>query len=95
MNLPLPKHTAEHAAKEAQLLDKVRELQAQLYGARIELAMHNGLRDDAQHWRQAMEKVVRDRREAAMGAAEAACGCFFEAAGKLDRLEIQEGSATA
>lgn len=92
MNLPLPLHTAEHRATEARLLDKVRELQAQLYGARIELAMHNGCREDAQHWRQAMEKVVRDRRDAALGLAEAKDGCFFVAAGKLDRREIEQGA---
>lgn len=94
MNLPLPKHTAEHAAKEALLLDKVRELQAKLYGARIELAMHNGLRDDAMHWRQAMEKVVKDRRDAALGAAEARGECFLMAAGRMDAAEIQKGSVT-
>ena len=93
MNTPIPLHTAEHAAKEAQLLDKVRELQAKLYGARIELAMHNGLRDDAQHWKEAMEKVIRDRREAALGAAEAACGCFFEAAGRVDAAELRQEPA--
>jgi hypothetical protein len=89
----LPLHTAAHAATEARLLDKVRELQAQLYGARIELAMHAGLRDDAQYWKEAMEKVVNDRRDAALGAAEARSGCFFVAAGRMDAAELRQEPA--
>lgn len=92
MNTPLPLHTAEHAATEARLLDECRDLEAQLYGKRLELAMHAGLRDDARYWKEAMEKVIRDRRDAALGAAEAACGCFFEAAGKLDSQELRAGA---
>lgn len=88
----LPLHTAEHAATEAQLLDECRDLEAKLYGKRIELALHAGLRDDARYWKEAMEKVVRDRRDAALGAAEAACGCFFVAAGRMDAGEIQKGA---
>lgn len=91
MNTPLPLHTAAHAATEARLLDECRDLEAQLYGKRIELAMHNGLRDDAQHWRQAMEKVIRDRRDAALGAAERAGQDFFVAAGRMDAAEIRQG----
>lgn len=88
----LPLHTAEHAAKEARLLDECRAAEAVLYGKRLELAMHAGLRDDARYWKEAMEKVVKDRRDAALGAAEAACGCFFEAAGRVDAGEIHKGA---
>lgn len=84
----LPLHTAEHMAKEAALLDDCRELEAKLFGKRIELALHAGLRDDAQYWRQAMEKVVKERRDAALGAAERAGQDFFEAAGRMDAKEL-------
>lgn len=87
--VPLPLHTAEHMAKEAALLDECRAAEAVLFGKRIELAMHAGLRDDAVYWRRAMEKVVKDRREAALGAAEARSGCFFVAAGRMDARELK------
>lgn len=88
----LPFHTAEHMAKEARLLDECRAAEAVLFGKRIELAMHNGLRDDAQYWKEAMEKVVRDRRDAALGAAEARGECFLMAAGRMDAAEIHQGA---
>lgn len=92
MNLSLPRHTAEHRATEARLLDECQAAEAVLYGKRLELAMHAGLRDDATYWKEAMEKVVKDRRDAALGAAEAACGCFFVAAGRMDAAAIQKGA---
>lgn len=95
MNTPLPLHTAEHMAKEAALLDECRAAEAILYGKRIELALHAGLRDDAVYWKDAMKKVIRDRRDAAMGAAEARGECFLMAAGRMDAAEIQKGSAPA
>ncbi len=86
----LPLHTAEHAATEARFLDECRAAEAALYGKRIELAMHAGLRDDAVYWKDAMEKVVRDRRDAALGAAEARGECFLMAAGRMDAAELRE-----
>jgi hypothetical protein len=89
----LPLHTAAHIAREAKLLDECRELEAQLYGKRIELALHSGCRDDATYWRERMEKVVKDRRDAALGIAEAKGECFFVAAGQHDAQQIRQGSA--
>lgn len=80
----LPAHTRAHADKEAMLLDQCRELEAKLYGKRIELSLHAGLREDADYWRVAMEKVVKDRREAALAAAERRGEDFFTAAGAID-----------
>lgn len=89
----LPLHTAAHAAKEAKFLDECRALEAALYGKRIELALHNGCRDDAQYWRERMEKVVKDRRDAALGTAEAKGDCYFVAAGKIDALAMAQEQA--
>lgn len=87
---PLPLHTAAHAATEARLLDECRAAEAILYGKRMELALHAGLRDDARYWKESMEKVIRDRRDAALGAAERAGQDFFVAAGRMDAAELLE-----
>ena len=81
---PLPRHSQAHFDREAKLLDECRELQAKLYGKRLELAMHAGLREDAQHWLQCMEMVIRERREAALELSVQRGECFFAAAGAYD-----------
>lgn len=86
----LPNHTRQHADKEAMLLDQCRAAEAALYGKRIELAMHAGLRDDADHWRKAMEHVIALRRFAALGEAEKRGECFFTAAGAYDGQQSRE-----
>ena len=76
---PMPAPTPEHRAQEARLLDQCRAAEAVLYGRRIELCMHTGLRDQAHDWRRAMEKVIRDRHDAALQAFEEGGMDFFTA----------------
>jgi hypothetical protein len=85
----LPAHSRAHAEKEAQLLDQCRAAEAVLYGKRIEIAMHAGLREDADFWRESMEKVVRERRSAALGAAEQRGEDFFTAAAAHDAASLR------
>jgi hypothetical protein len=86
----LPLHSEAHIGAEAKLLDQCRELESKLYGKRLELAMHNGLRDNAQYWLAAMEKVIKERREAALEISGQRGECFFVAAGRYDGQQIQE-----
>lgn len=89
----LPAHSQDHADREAKLLDECRALEAQLYGKRIELAMHNGCRDDANYWRERMEQVIKGRRYSAIGAAERAGQDFFVAAGQHDAQAMRQEPA--
>lgn len=84
-----PWRTTEHIAKEAMLLDETRAIEAQLYGKRLEMAMLNGMRESADHWRQCMEMVIRMRREAALELSGQRGECFFVAAGRYDGLALQ------
>lgn len=70
--------------QEQRLRDECLELEARLLGKRLELAMCLGKRDEAVQFRQAMENVIRERRDAAHGVAEAEGMDFFSAAAVAD-----------
>jgi hypothetical protein len=76
--------TPQRASTEAKLLDECLELEARLYGKRLELAMAAGSRENAVFWRECMEKAVRARRDLALGHAESRGEDFFVAAGDFD-----------
>lgn len=77
--------------RERQLVDEAMALEAQLLGKRLELAYHCGLRDDAVRLRQAMEKVIRDRRDLVLQRAEESGQDYFVAAGMADGQMVTEG----
>ena len=71
----------------ALLIDRRRQIAAQLAGLDIEIAIAVGDRDAAQRARHEMEAQVGARRAAR------AVGCFFLAKGDLDRQAAQGRAA--
>lgn len=86
----MPAPTPEHRAREAHLLDLCREAEALVYGRRVELCIHAGLKDQAHHWRREMEAVVQERRDHALQVAEDAGEDYFVAAGRIDSMLLSE-----
>lgn len=70
------------------LCDDIMGLKAQLAGKRLELAMLRGNRRNAQHHQSQMYAVIKARRAHQMQAAERAGECFFDAAGRADRVAM-------
>ncbi|MFZ2306813.1 MAG: hypothetical protein WAW73_20255 [Rhodoferax sp.] len=69
-----------------QLNDEILGIEAALHGKRLELAMWQGQRVDAQSHRLAMEAAVNARRELRLRVGMQDGGCFFNAAGHADQV---------
>lgn len=74
-----------------ELQDQILDLESQIAGKRMELAMAQGERDTARQHQQAMYQAIQRRREFRIGLAEQASGCFFDAAGGVDAAVMNGG----
>jgi hypothetical protein len=68
------------------LVDTIHDLEAQLSGKRMELAMAQGRREVAKDHMQAMHKAINLGREFRLSIGLADDGCFFNAAGHADQV---------
>lgn len=69
-----------------QLTDEILGMEAALHGKRLELAMRQGRRVDAQTHRLAMEAAIKARRELRMRVGLEGGGCYFDSAGWADQI---------
>lgn len=72
-----------------ELQDDILGLEAKLHGKRLEMAMAQGNRSEAQHHQKAMYAATTARRDFRLMVAEQGGGCYFTAAGEADRLALQ------
>lgn len=74
------------------LVDTIHDLEAQLAGKRMELAMSQGRREVAKEHMQAMHKAINLRREFRLSIGLADDGCFFTDRGAADArvLEVNQ-----
>lgn len=69
-----------------QLNDEILRMEAALHGKRLELAMWQGRRVDAQAHRLAMEGAINAWRALRLRVGMQDDGCFFNAAGHADQV---------
>lgn len=77
-----------------ELQDEILGLEAQLHGKRLEMAMAQGNRSEAQQHQNAMYVATKARRDFRIMVAEQGGENYFSAAGEADRLALQ-GAANA
>ncbi len=76
-----------------QLNDEILGMEAALHGKRLELAMWQGRRVEAQTHRLAMEGAINARRALRLRMGVQDGGCFFNAAGHAD--QVMQGRVAA
>lgn len=77
-----------------QLNDEILGMEAALHGKRLELAMWQGRRADAQKHRGDMESAINARRALRLRLGVQDGGCFFHDAGARD-AQVMQGRVTA
>ena len=72
-----------------ELQDEILGLEAQLHGKRLEMAMAQGNRSEAQQHQNAIHVATKARRDFRLMVAEQGGENYFSAAGEADRLALQ------
>lgn len=75
-----------------ELQDAILRIKAELAGKRMELAMARGLRSLARKQLRIMESLVKARRDLRIDLETQGGGCYFAAAGQVDR-DMGKGSS--